>query len=87
MNDAQLYHIRIITQLLRQINKIEGEFHKEKIKHIRIIEKYHSVINFWDTCLFIVQFCVLLLNVGFLSNFHDLIGKTFTMISHGLVCD
>ena len=70
---------------LKQINSFEQELNEEKIKQIRTIQKYHSVINFCDACLFIVQFCVLWLNFGFLSNFQEVINKISGMILHGLV--
>jgi len=138
MNNAHLHR-------LQKINSFEQELLEEKVKHIRIKQKCHSVIrpvtrsrkgvkpprkifdppgkmywtsfkiighsskklgpsqktlrtswcpklvtglsviNFCDACLFIVQFCVLLLNVGFLSNFHDVIGSISGIILHSLV--
>jgi len=74
MNNAHSYR-------LRQINEIEREFHEEKIKHTILIEKYHSVINFCDACLFIVRFCVFSLNVVFVKfpkNYRDNFCDDFT---------
>lgn len=56
MNNAHSYR-------LSEINGIEREFHEGKIKHTTLIQKYHGVINFSDACLFVVQFCVVSLNI------------------------
>jgi len=58
---------------LKQINENECELHEEEIKQGSIIQKYHSIINFCDACLLVVQFRMFLLHVGFLSNFQEII--------------
>jgi len=76
MNKAHLYR-------LKQIHEIEKEIHEEKIKQESIVKKYYCVIKFCDGCFLVVQFCMLLLNVGFLSNFQEIIVKISSMILQG----
>jgi len=54
---------------LQQIHEIEKQIHFEKIKQESVVEKYHCVINFFHFCFILVQFCMFLLNVGFLAHF------------------
>jgi len=69
---------------LQQIYEIGKESHEEKIKQGLIIQRYHCIINFCDTCFVVVQFCMFLLNVGFLFNFQEIVGKVSGMILQGL---
>jgi len=76
MNKAHLYR-------LEQIHEIEKEIHFEKIKQESVVKKYHCVINFCHFCSLIFQFCMFLLNVGFLSNFQEIIGNISGKILQG----
>ena len=67
MNKGHLYR-------LQQIHEIEKEIHFEKIKQESVVKKNHCVINFLHVCFILVQFCMFLLNVGFLANFQEIIG-------------
>jgi len=69
---------------LQKINEIEQEFYKEKIKQESTIQRYHCTINFCDAFLLIVQFCVVLLNVVFLSYFQEILGNISGKILQGL---
>ena len=42
------------------------------------------MINFFHVCFILVQFCMFLLNVGFLSNFQEFIGNISGKILQGL---
>jgi len=57
---------------LQQINEIERELHLRETQTTINNPKYHCIINFCDACFLIVQFCMFLLNVGFLSNFQEI---------------
>jgi len=76
MNKANLYR-------LQQLHEIEKEIHEEKIKHSAIIKNYHCVISFCHVCSLIFLFCMFLLNVGFLSNFQEIIGNISGMVLQG----
>jgi len=66
---------------LHEIHNIERGMNEEKLKHSAMIKKYHCLLNFCTVCLLIFQFCMFLLNVGFLSDFEGTIsGK----VLHGL---
>jgi len=77
MNKGHLYR-------LQQIHEIEKEIHFEKIKQESVVKKYHHVINFCHVCFILVQFCMFLLNVSFLSNFQEIIGNISGKILQGL---
>jgi len=47
-------------------------------------KKYHCLLNFCTGCLLIFQFCIFLLNVGFLSNFEEIIRTISGKVLHGL---
>jgi len=57
-----------------EIHKIERRLNEEKLQHSATIKKYHCLLNFCTDCFLIFQFCMFLLNVGFLSNFEEIIG-------------
>jgi len=42
------------------------------------------VINFCHVCFILIQFCIFLLSVGFLSNFQEIIGNISGQILQGL---
>ena len=42
------------------------------------------MLNFCTGCLLIFQFCMFLLNVGFLSDFEEITGTIFGKVFHGL---
>jgi len=69
---------------LHEIHEIEKELHEEKLKHSAMIKKYHYLLNFCTGCLLIFQFCMFLLNVGFLSDFEEIIGTISGKVLHGL---
>jgi len=70
---------------LHEIHKIEKILHEEKLKHSAMIKKYHCLLNFLTFgCLSIFQFCMFLLNIGFLSNFEEIIGTISWKVLHGL---
>ena len=48
------------------------------------IKKYHCLLNFCTGCLLIFKFCMLLLNVAFLSNFEEMIGTISGKVLHRL---
>jgi len=77
MNKAHLYR-------LQQIHEIEKEIHFEKIKQESVVKKYHRVITFCHVCFIFVQFCMFLLNVGFLANFQEIIDNISGQILQGL---
>ena len=77
MNKGYLYR-------RQQIHEIEKEIHFEKIKQKSVIKKYHRVINFCHVCFILVQFCMFLLNIGFLSNFQEIISNISGKILQGL---
>jgi len=49
-----------------------------------MIKKYHCLLDFCTGYLLIFQFCVFLLNVGFLSNFKEIIRTISGKVLHGL---
>jgi len=49
-----------------------------------MIKKYHCLLNFCTGCLLIFQFCMLLLNVEFLSDFEEIIGTISGKVLHGM---
>ena len=59
---------------LHEIHKIERGLNEEKLKHSAMIKKYHCLLNFSTGCLLIFQLCMFLLNIGFLSDFEEIIG-------------
>jgi len=69
---------------LHQIHKIERGLHEEKLKHSAMIKKYHCLLNFCTGCLLIFQFCMLLLNVGFLSNLKEIIRTISGKVLRGM---
>ena len=69
---------------LQQIHEIEKQIHFEKIKQEAVVKKYQCVINFCHVCFILVQFCMFWLNVGFLSNFQEIIGNISGKILQGL---
>ena len=69
---------------LHQIHKIERGLHEEKLKHSAMIKKYHCLLNLCTGCLLIFQFCMLLLNVGFLSNLEEIIRTISGKVLHGM---
>ena len=69
---------------LQQIHDIEKKIHFEKIKQESVVKKYYHVINFFHVCFIHVQFCMFLLNVGFLANFQEIIGNISGKILQGL---
>jgi len=69
---------------LHEIHKIERELNEEKLKHSPMIKKYHCLLNFCTSCLLIFQFCMFLFNVGFLSDFKEIIGTISGKILHGM---
>jgi len=77
MNKGHLYR-------LQQIHEIEKQIHFEKIKQESVVKKYHHVINFFHVCFILVQFCMFLLNVGFLANFQEITGNISRKILQGL---
>jgi len=69
---------------LHEIHKIEKELQEERLKHSAMIKKYLCLLNFCTGCLLIFQFCMFLLNVGFLSDFEEIIGTIYGNVLHGL---
>ena len=69
---------------LHEIHEIEKELHEEKLKYSAMIKKYHCLLNFCTGCLLIFQFCVFLLDVGFLSDFKEIIGTISGKVLYGL---
>jgi len=69
---------------LQQIHEIEKQIHFEKIKQESVVKKYHRGINFFHVCFILIQFCMFLLNAGFLANFQETIGKISEKILHRL---
>ena len=69
---------------LQQIHEIEKQIHFEKIKQKSVAKKYYRVINFCHVCFILVQFCMFMLNVGFLANFQEIIGNISEKILQGL---
>jgi len=69
---------------LQQIHEMEKQIHFEKIKQESVVKKYHRVINFFHVCFILVQFCMFLLNAGFLANFQKIIGNISGKIFQGL---
>jgi len=68
---------------LHEIHKIETELNEEKLTLCND-KKYHCLLKFCTGCLLIFQFCMLLLNVGFLSDFEESIGTISGKVLHGL---
>jgi len=69
---------------LHETHKIERELNEEKLKHSTMIKKYHCLLNFCTGCLLIFQFCMFLLNFGFLSDFEEIIGTISGKVLHGM---
>jgi len=69
---------------LHEIHKNERGLNEEKLKHSAMIKKYHCLLNFCTGCLLIFQFCMFLLNVGFLSDFEEITGTISWKVLHGL---
>jgi len=69
---------------LHEIHKIERGLNDEKLKHSAMIKKYHCLLNFCTGCFLIFQFCMFLLNVGFLSDFEEIIGTISGKVLHGM---
>jgi len=70
---------------LHEIYKIVRGLNEEKLKHSAMIKKCHWLLNFCTGCLLIFQFCMFLLNVGFLSDFEDIIGTISGKVLHELI--
>jgi len=68
---------------LHEFHKIGREMNEEKLKHSAMIKKY-CLLNFCTGCLLIYQFCMFLLNVGFLSDFEEIIGTISGKVLHGM---
>jgi len=68
---------------LHEIHEIERGLNKEKLKHSAMIKKY-CLLNFCTGCLLAFQFCMFLLNVGFLSGFEEIIGTISGKVLHGM---
>jgi len=68
---------------LHEIHKIERGLNEEKLKHSAMIKKYF-VLNFCTGCFLIFQFCMFLLNVGFLSDFEEITGTISGKVLHGM---
>ena len=77
MNKGHLYR-------LQQMHEIEKQIYFEKIKQESVVKKYHHVINFFHVCFLLVQFCMFLLNVGFLDNYQEIISNISGKILQGL---
>jgi len=77
MNKGHLYR-------LQQIHEIEKQIHFEQIKQESFVKKHHRVIKFFHVCFILVQFCIFLLNVGFLANFPEIIDNISGNILQGL---
>jgi len=70
---------------LHEIHKIERGLSEKNVKHSTMISRYHCLLNFFTFgCLLIFQFCMFLLNIGFLSNFEEIIGTISGKVLHGL---
>jgi len=69
---------------LHEIHNIERGLNEEKLKHSAMIKKYHCFLNFCTGCLLIFHFCMFLLNVGFLSDFEEIIGTISGKVLHGM---
>jgi len=69
---------------LHEIHIIERGLNEEKLKHSAMIKKYHCLLNFCTGCLLIFQLCMFLLNVGFLSDFEEIIGTISEKVLHGM---
>ena len=69
---------------LHEIHEIERGLNEEKLKHSAMIKKYHCLLNFCTGCSFIFQFCMFLLNVGFLSDFKEITGTISGKVLHGM---
>jgi len=70
---------------IQQMHEIEKQIHFEKFKQESVVKKYHHVIYSFHVCFTLVQFCMfLLLNVGFLANFQEIIGNISGKILQGL---
>jgi len=69
---------------LHEIHEIERGLNEEKLKHSATLKKYHCLLNFCTGCFLIFQLCMFLLNVGFLSDFEDIIGTISWKFLHGM---
>jgi len=69
---------------LHEIHEIERGLNEEKLKHSAMIKKYHCLQNCFTGWFFIFQFCMFLLNIGFLSDFEEIIGTISGKDLHGM---
>jgi len=69
---------------LHEIREIERGLNEEKPKHSAMIKIYHCLLNFCTGCFLIFQFCIFLLNFGFLSDFETIIGTISGKVLHGM---
>jgi len=69
---------------LHEIHEIERGLNEEKPKHSAMIKKHHCLLNVCTGCFLIFQFCMFLLNVGFLSDFEEIIGTISWKVLHGM---
>ena len=69
---------------LHEIHEIERGLNEEKLKHSAMIKKYHCLHNFSTGYFLIFQFCMFLLNVGFLSDFVEIIGTISGKVLYGM---
>jgi len=69
---------------LHEIHIIKRGLNEEKLKHSAMMKKYNCLLNFCTGCLLIFQLCIFLLNVGFLSDFEEIIGTIFGKVLHGI---
>jgi len=69
---------------LHEIHEIERGLNEEKLRYTATIKKYRSLLNFCTGCFLLFQLCVFLLNVGFLSDFEEIIGTTSGKVLHGM---
>jgi len=69
---------------LHEIHEIERGLNEEKLKHSAMIKKYHCLHNFSTGYFLIFQFCMFLLNVGFLSDFEEFIGTISGKVLYGM---
>jgi len=56
----------------------------KKNSNTAMTKKYHCLLNFCTGCFFIFQFRMFLLNVGFLSDFDEIIGTISGNLLHGM---
>jgi len=69
---------------LHEIHEFERGLNEEKLKHSAMIKKYHCLQNFCTGCFLIFQFCKFVLNVGFLSDFEEIMGTISGKFLHGM---